>query len=85
MSNFMQIYLTMWMKYINSLKKKNKLPKWIKVERESMNNLLNIREIVSILKNLFIKENLNYMSFTVNSTYLLKKKCCQSSKNSSRE
>ena len=50
-----------------------------------MNNLVNIREIESILKNLFIKENLNYMSFTVNSTYLLKKKCCQSSKNSSRE
>ena len=39
MSNFMQIYLTMWMKYINSLKKTTF--KWIKVERESMNKLVN--------------------------------------------
>ena len=44
-----------------------------------------INDILLNVINLFIKKILNYMGFTVNSTYLSKKKRCQSSKNSSRE
>lgn len=45
-------------------KKKKQLSKWIKVERESMNNLVTIREIESILKKKpFYKENLELDGF----------------------
>lgn len=42
--------------------KKRNLPKWIKVERESMNSLIIIiREIESILKNLFLQRKSRVM------------------------